>query len=265
MSYCCHAMHEAEAFALEPREPIDCGPASPYPRPTRPASPLSEVVHWASWESELIALDLRSDRYVALGPLASRAAARALVGGEVAGLEDEALLAPLVERGLLRGVAPVAGGPSAGATAPAEPAVRVRPPATLVAGALLLVRSCDRTLRRRGLGALLERLRREASRAGDRPAGGERRADTALRLAAAHARARLFTTASWHALPAAAALGLHAWRRGLPARVVLGVQRYPFRTRAWVELEGRPLGDGPDPGERMQPIFVVEPPASATP
>lgn len=257
-------MHETEVvdeLDLEPSGPIDCGPASPCERP-RPAPPsTAPMVHWASWEGELVALDLRRDRYLALGPGASRAASRALRGEELAN-EDETLLRPLSDQGLLvAGVRPAEAARGGGVSVPAwRPweselaAAGVRPPVAWVARALLLIRAADRTLRRQGLGALVERLRQEA----DRTAGDGGTDEDALRLVAAHARARLVWGRAWEALPAAAALGLHAWRLGLPARVVLGVQKYPFHARAWVEHAGLALADAPEVRERLAPILVVE-------
>jgi hypothetical protein len=245
-------------------EVVDCGPASrwtaaPAVSPQRPAGPgvlrpaPGVLMAWAS--GGVVVLDLRRDRYLTLGPSASHAV-RTVFADE---RPEPAALEPVLRAGLLT--------PSTTSPAPlrlAEPAepggVRSRAvtpghgpsggPIRVMRARRLIV-DCDRLARTRGLAALLARLRAAAI-----PAAKADRA-YAERLAASHDRAWLLVGAPRRSEVAVAALALDAWRAGLAVRVRLGVQRYPFHERMWVECAGRPVAAPADLGERLAPLVTI--------
>jgi hypothetical protein len=281
---------------LDPRpgldgEVVDCGPASLWPGPGPRANSgepvsvpaagpwppgayvrLAAGVRLAVASGEVVALDLRRDRYFGLGPEASRAVY------DLATLQSRldgppAALQPVVRACLL---VPVDRAPGTFRIAePREPGgVRTRsllsddddapPPATMGSAtrtlmARKLILSCDRLLNARGLAALFRRLRAAAD--GTRwspPTPADRGRLKSLVLV--HERAWLLTgrpRPEQRSQTTAAALALHAWRAGLPARVVLGVQKYPFYARMWVESHGEVVGGAADLSDRLAPLLSV--------
>lgn len=253
----------ASLWTAPPAVPLDPGPVDPGPAGAGPLRP-TEGVRMAWVGGGVVALDLRRDRYLVLGPAASRAV-RVVVAAAGSGLADatRAALEPVLRAGLL---AP-SGQPAAPfrLPEPREPGgVMTRSPmvysgrAVTAGGPIRVMRArrlivgCDRLARERGLAALLSRLQatleapvREAIRA------------HAERLVATHDRAWLLVGGPHRSEVAAAALALDAWRSGIAVRVRLGVQRYPFHARMWVECEGRPAGGPPDLGDRLAPLVTV--------
>jgi hypothetical protein len=263
---------------------VECGPAGPWRgrtvatgdvgRPTVESAPYLGVapgVRLASVGGEVIALDLRADRYFAFGPAASAAMhAIAITPGP---LSMQPSLVAAVRRGLLVPLEsppgpvlipqPVEPGGvlsrSRLAYALAEnPALGSR---GLLRAAQLIV-SYDRMLCARGLAVLIARLQAAATVA--RPplpevAAAERLAS----LATVHERARRLVGRPRRSAAAAAALASHAWRCGVPARVVLGVQKYPFHDHMWVECHGVVAGAAADVGRKLAHILTVE--AGTTP
>ncbi|WP_407566940.1 lasso peptide biosynthesis protein [Polymorphospora sp. A560] len=134
------------------------------------------------------------------------------------------------------------------------PAARPGLPLLLAARSHLL--TCERELRRDGLSALLA----------DRPAERPARPDdlpVAARLVRAHLAVRRLWSRPQHPMAAPAALARHAWRVGLPVRLVVGVQKHPLHSRAFVELRGTVLDDDPELAEALAPILVVGPEGEA--
>ncbi|BCJ65796.1 lasso peptide biosynthesis protein [Polymorphospora rubra] len=247
----------------------------PAPDPAGGSGPPRSApgVHWAEYDGDLIALDLRTDRFVALGTHAS-AVVSATLGGARDPRDDpadRAILDGLTDRGLL-----TRAGPAAAPWAPARPArpggvttntprplagaartaADARPSPPLLLAARSHLRACERELRQDGLSALL------ADRPATRPA---RPADltTAARLVRAHLAVRRLWSRPLHPATAPAALARHAWRVGLPVRFVVGVQKHPFHPRAFVELHGTVLDDDPELAEALAPILVVGPDGEA--
>lgn len=228
-------------------------------------------VHFAVYDGEVVALDTRTDRYFGVGLLASRAVMWALAPDSSPRPADaDAILAPLVDRGFLvpaeRGAAPlhlseppVGGGLSCRAWHP-DQSVYLNsadgPGMHDVVAAYARLRQADRVLRRDGMAALLRVLRRHC------PADP---CETAClpgsagpgRLMRAHISARMIYPHRIECLPCSAALALDAWHRGLPARFVIGVQKYPFHAHAWVELGGVVVNDAQEVRERLASIVTI--------
>jgi hypothetical protein len=221
----------------------------------------------------VVALDLRRDRYFGLGPEASRTLCQLVETRRPGPDGAPGPLDPALRAGL---VVMVDRPPAAfRIPGPREPGgVRTRslladtddapPPATVastarVLAARRLILSCDRLLRTRGLAVLFARLRAAADRTRPSPPAPADR-DRLESLAAVHGRAWLLTgrpRPAQRSQAAAAALALHAWRAGLPARVVLGVQKYPFYARMWVECHGEVVGGAADLTYRLAPLLAV--------
>ncbi|MEV7229586.1 lasso peptide biosynthesis protein [Polymorphospora sp. NPDC051019] len=245
-------------------------PSAPDPHDGSLPASSAPGVHWADYDGDLIALDLRTDRFVALGAYASAVVSATLGTPAAPGPRDGEVLAALARRGLLTG------GPAAGPWSPARPArpggvttnaprplagvARTAPAARPGLPLLLAARShlltCERELRRDGLSALLA----------DRPAERPARPDdlpVAARLVRAHLAVRRLWSRPQHPMAAPAALARHAWRVGLPVRLVVGVQKHPLHSRAFVELRGTVLDDDPELAGALAPILVVGPEGEA--
>jgi Transglutaminase-like superfamily len=48
------------------------------------------------------------------------------------------------------------------------------------------------------------------------------------------------------------------WRRGLPAKLVVGVNLYPLTSHCWCELEERTLSDDADTCARFMPVLTYQ-------
>ncbi|MEH1015957.1 lasso peptide biosynthesis protein [Micromonospora sp. CPCC 206060] len=266
----------------DPLRLVEC-PAGPPPTGLRPLPPGGELhpdqpvrpapgVHWADCDGELVALDLNTDRFVALGPYASTVATAALTSTAPppADPQDRAVLDSLAERGLLvsgngpvvvpatatrpGGVATYTPRPRAGLT---EAAHVVPPGPALLATATRHLRECDRQARSGGLLGLTVRLRRDLATAPSR----RRPFADPYRLVQAQLTVRRLLPQALHPMAPAAALARHAWQAGLPAVFVIGVQKFPFHTRAYVECDGRVLDDAQELREVLAPVVVLGPPA----
>lgn len=218
----------------------------------------------------VVALDLRRDRYLVLGPALSRAVSSVVGATGSAGQGPDgatrAALEPVLRAGLLapsgRPAAPApfrlpearepGGVMTRSAMVYQDRAVTAGGPVRVVLARRLIV-GCHRLARDHGLAALLARL--EAAALGTPAREGSRA--QAERLAASHDRAWLLVRQSRRSEVAAAALALDAWRSGIAVRVRLGVQRYPFHARMWVECEGRPVAAPADLGDRLAPLVTV--------
>lgn len=146
--------------------------------------------------------------------------------------------------------APSAAPAPASAAAPHRPGPRDWPALAALAARLLAV---DLALRVWGF----ERVRRRLERSAPAGAGGTaatETADPAARLAAADRLARLAEVAARRnlypirCLARALTVRHLLARRGVVARLRLGVRRSAgsLDAHAWVELEGRPLGEPPE-------------------
>jgi hypothetical protein len=236
-----------------------------------------------AWVSDtVVALDLRRDRYLTLGPAASHAV-RAVLAAEPdpADVARDAL-EPVLRAGLLapagRSPAPLhlpqprePGGVLSRSATPPQDRAGPAGGAIGVIRARRLIVGCDRLARNRGLAVLLARLRAAASEAqgadqnrADRGRADQNRVerdrverDRVERLAASHDRAWLLVGAPRRSEVAAAALALDAWRSGLAVRVRLGVQKYPFHARMWVEYAGDPIAAPADLAQRLAPLVTI--------
>lgn len=137
---------------------------------------------------------------------------------------------------------PAAGPPLAPPSPPPRPSVR----ATLVAWVLLV--RVRRLAARRGFAGLLAALPPCPPDDAD-PVGGSGVAATVAATAAAVDRAAALQLRKAWCLPLSAACTWMLRRRGVPARLVLGVRPLPFFAHAWVEVGGRPIDDGHDVGK----------------
>ncbi|WP_242910546.1 lasso peptide biosynthesis protein [Actinomadura terrae] len=230
-------------------------------------------VHWAWWDDELVALDLASDRFVALDSAASGAVSEALTSeAPPSSPSARRILDGLCARGLLvtaastdpgwepvrptrpGGVSSFAPQPLKGLSTHSAPPPT---PATLALAARLLADSEGR-LRRHGLLTPPRDARRPRlpEQAGDPGSDELVRARTLVR---AHLVVRGLLARPSNPLSAAAALARHAWRMGLPAHLVLGVQKYPFHTRVFVELHRVVLDDAQEVVDALAPILVIGP------
>lgn len=224
-------------------------------------------VHWASVGDELVALDLRSDRFLALDDIASRVVFDAFTTGAAPpSPRDREILDALFAEGLLvtagtpdsdwaparqsrpEGVSAYGPQPLAGLNTSEAP----RPTPAIVAAAATQLAACEVELRRTGI-AVSPRHSRPREEPGPDPAALLR----AGTLVKAHLMIRRIAPRPVDPLAAAAALARHAWQAGLPANLVVGVQKYPFHTRVFVELHGCVLDDAQELVEALAPILVI--------
>ncbi|MBO4209067.1 lasso peptide biosynthesis protein, partial [Micromonospora echinofusca] len=132
----------------------------------------------------------------------------------------------------------------------------VPPGPTLLLTAARHLRDCDRSARHGGLLGLTVRLRRDLAAIPSR----RRPFADPHRLVQAQLTVRRLLPQAPHPMAPAAALARHAWRVGLPAVLVVGVQKFPFHCRAYVECAGRVLDDAPELRDALAPVLVLGPP-----
>lgn len=197
-------------------------------------------------------LDLRRDRYLQLDARAARAFTRWRNALQT-GLTDEAATAELVGRGWLL---PVPAGPDPGA-----PVRRIPPrsvlgelphvPVTMTGlrDVVAALWRCRARLRRRGLEAAVEEVRRA------RPHDGDRSSLT-FHLAAFRAARRLVPIAP-NCLTDSLALSAFLAARGLKANLVFGVKLDPFAAHCWLQDEEAILNDAADSVTDFTPILTV--------
>jgi hypothetical protein len=258
---------------------VDCGPASHWRAPAVPSGPppaistylrLADGVRLAVVSGEVVALDLRTDRYFAFGPAASAELQEIVAAGAMLPAPGKypPSLAAAVRSGLLVSAeqppAPLAlpGARTAGGVrsrsrlAYTDGATRGRVEPGALVRARRLIRHFDRMLGTHGLATLLDVLQEHADAARrELPETPARR--RLMSLATAHENAWLLVGRTRRSVTAAAALAVHAWRHSVPARVVLGVQKYPFYAHMWVEGGGALAGAADDVVDRLAPLLVV--------
>ncbi|MCG1042044.1 lasso peptide biosynthesis B2 protein [Mycetohabitans sp. B8] len=230
---------------------------------------LMPHVFGACFAKQLILLDVVRDRYAVLTERQSAALASQLgwkdarfapaeASQPVAMLEElqrahwvSATSFPEVDAKLNTvSPSPTTGGMSANGWKLPEDAFAHRPAWTHIARALLVLSGVHRCAARRGLAGLLQlctRAHREAS----------------LRVGAPDDYAPFVNTLNWaclfyprptKCLEWSVALTLLCARAGLAAKLVIGVQSFPFYAHAWSEAEGVVIGDSP---LRRQELAVI--------
>ena len=111
----------------------------------------------------------------------------------------------------------------------------------MVAGAWLLLAAADIVARSAGFAGVYRVVRRWRTRGQAPPA---RYAALVVEADQALVRARTLYLKRTRCLQRGVALtGLLRWH-GVPASLVIGVQRMPFNAHAWVEVDGRVVSDG---------------------
>lgn len=113
----------------------------------------------------------------------------------------------------------------------------------LVCRAYLLLIRMDVYLARRNFSALYECVRRIPLRKG--PAGE----DSTEAVCRAVDLATVWYRKQVLCLERSAAMSCLLRRYGVAAQLVIGAQAMPFRAHAWVEVDGRVIGDKPYTGE----------------
>jgi hypothetical protein len=201
-------------------------------------------------DQRAIFLDIGRDRYFAISARQTDALVRALSGTSIVG-SDEEQLQPLLTEGLLmvtdephRHLAPVALSPAS-----SDFAVSRSANVCLVLLVLALQFRAHRALRRRGLASVVAERARPSKRT-------LRRRPAEAIAAAAHVSDRLVSAHERCLMKAIALFDLLALTGHRPA-LVLGVRDHPFTAHAWVQLEGRVVGDRLESIELYQPILVI--------
>ncbi len=221
-----------------------------------------------------VLLDLAHDRLLKLNPVASEICQRLAAGqtepaiaralAHEYGVEEHRVAADV--RALRRqlaalGVAPELAAPPplrAGGRPGAPPrafpwygqdgtAVRRRPRALLVLGALLGLATCELVLATGSLAALCAAVRRVPVRRPRRPsATSDRVAENRVaEICAAVERACIWYPRPALCLPRSAVTTGLLRCAGIPARLVLGARPMPFLAHAWVEVDGAVVNDWP--------------------
>jgi hypothetical protein len=239
---------------LRPHHSIVAEPATPG---TLAALRPAATVRAAGEDGQLVLLDLASGRYFSLNAVGLRVWRRLEAGSspeqaadalaadfsmplQVVRSDVAELVAYLAGRGLLVATAEPATlrprpAPTAPPAAPAEATPR-HPSAALVAAAWLTLVDFDLALR---LGDLARCLGKLCPLPASAPVGPE----IVDRVVAAVDRAAaLYFKRAW-CLQRSAACVRMLRRRGVPARLVLGVRPMPFYAHAWAELDGRVIND----------------------
>ncbi len=117
------------------------------------------------------------------------------------------------------------------------PGFRMRPPGVFTSFAMIAL--TDLALRRIGFARSVALARRFGKQRPEPPAASELAEQTCRRLALA----ATFYPGRARCLEQSLALYVLLRRRGVPVKLKLGVQPYPFNAHAWVELNGAPLNE----------------------
>jgi len=216
---------------------------------------MTNSVSLAFVDGDAIFLDLRADRYVGLNRALSSALLRLFTdaGGDEG---DEALVASLVERGLLP--AARSGWKSVLCAAPALPSVSwidrnpTRNFGSTVRSALR-ISIAERRLRSAPIGAVIEQFRAQKAVA---PA---RQPDVAVvdGILGSYYWSGLLLQAEGRCLPRSIAMALELLRAGFSCDLVIGVMQRPFKAHCWVQAGDVVLNGGLDEIRPFTPILVV--------
>ena len=218
---------------------------------------LAANVHWCNCNGRAVFLDVRADRYFCL-PLAINTAFLNLVANTMQAGDHEQL-APLRERGLL--VDAPDGEPMHLPPHLDAPQSDFARDASSRAGLLGITRSIIaelRTaylLRRKTFAHVVERAR-TVRRSPGLPQGVDRR--SIERLVAAANAAAFFLRSHDRCLVRGLAFHACCRRRGVEAKLVLGVVAHPFTAHCWVQFGSRVLIGGYEQARLYTPILVLE-------
>ena len=213
---------------------------------------LSPHLHHAVADGRNIFLDLKRDRYFALGDRQDQAFTR-WWSGEILSEQDHHILSRLAQTGIVRtGAAMSARRIDAlpGRISALDAADDDRVAISALGTAVLAILAAKH--RHRGaLGASLARVSRHAlpSRSGFELA-------TVIRHAHAFHRAALLTRTRDQCVPCSVALTIHLRRRAIPARLIIGVSGRPFAAHCWVQVDDIIVNDMTDHVAAFVPILV---------
>ncbi|WP_317495783.1 lasso peptide biosynthesis B2 protein [Haloechinothrix sp. LS1_15] len=227
-------------------------------------------VYLAADGGELIALDVKRDRYLALDSRASRVDWMAL-RGDVAHLspQQQLMLDALLRQRLLMRAPMTTGGfclpvphDPRGVSSYSWLPYRSRVARSGVSPGLLgVVRSvwfvhCAETVRQRlGIAGLLSWLvERRAGCSRQERRLHEQRVAAVVR---GHLWARSLYPRQVQCLSGSAGLAAHLWRLGIAAEFVIGVQKYPFVAHAWVEVNGEVINDRAEVSDGLARLVSV--------
>lgn len=227
-------------------------------------------MYLAADRGELIALDVKRDRYLALDTRASHVARTAL-RGDVAHLsqEQQLILNALLRQGLLvrtptvnaefclpvprdpRGVSSYSWMPYRSRTAQ----LGVTPKMLDVVRSVRILHLAETIRKRLGIAGLLAWL---VERRAGRPRRTRRAHEQAVAaVVRAHLWARSLYPFQVHCLSGSAGLVTHLWHLGIIAEFVIGVQKYPFIAHAWVEVNCEVINDRAEVSNRLARIVSI--------
>jgi hypothetical protein len=218
---------------------------------------LRDNVHWCNCAARAVFLDIEADRYFCL-PAASNETFLRLAAGDARGF-DSKQLAALVARGIL--VYTSASGAIRPAALLEQPtrdwATEGTPRAGLFAilHALASELRLARRLRTRPLLELVETARRRQPN--DRRFAGDPHRSIE-RIVGASAAASYVLRVQDRCLVRALAVHSICKKRGVRAKLVLGVIAHPFAAHCWVQLGSTVLVGGFEQARLYTPILVIE-------
>lgn len=218
---------------------------------------LPDHLSFCEVDGRTIFLDLRGDRYVELDP-DTRSILRQCSDADAIARADAPQADRLQRLGLIIPSEKPAKLQAVAATVPTrslrdEPIRASGPALLLVPEILVLLRGSRRTLKRGGLEAAVNEVRRrhaaltEGSGSEDETAAAARRFRAARRLIPIRPNCLLDSLA----------LSRFLARRGLPAALVFGVKLDPFAAHCWLQTADAIVNDGADSITPFTPILAV--------
>lgn len=217
---------------------------------------LSPAVSFTFVDGRAIFLDLSIDRYFCLEP-AQQNALKVLTAGDEIGSEADALLEPLMRRGILIKVAqPSTPAPCRLTDLPSRSVIEEglpRPASWQVVAAALRIRTTKRALRRRPFESIIAQLRRRKARV----SGQELDPHRIWKISAAFEATSLFLSPHRQCLPRSLALADQLARLGANVNLVMGVANNPFSAHCWVQHKDIVLNDRLEKVQGYTPVLVV--------
>lgn len=216
---------------------------------------LTPHTHFCVASDQVVFLDLRSDRYLALPDTLNQSFGRLTEGAYT--VEDLEVLSPLVSRGLLAArssqtrAPEVATAPRVSRSALDFPRIQIRMSDTLEA--LYSYYSSARALTKKGLASAISGVEQSKSKA---EASADRRPLSPPDLMAFLAARKWISTQDQCLRNALALVRYMARRRYFP-ELVVGVRMRPFHAHAWVQDGDLVLNDEVDTVVNYTPILVV--------
>ena len=208
-------------------------------------------------DGQSVLFDVQNDRYF-LAPDRMHRALGLLSHGEPLDLRDQAILAPLINRGLIierRGpddAAPMAY--TATSTTTGDAPGR-RPSGSLICQAIIAQAGAELQLRRRKIGGVLAAIRGRRQRAIRNEA--QLSSEDIFEHATAFRASSKFFPTHGQCLRRSVALTNHLLTRQRVVDMVFGVSVRPFRAHCWVEHSGVVLNDTVEGVRRYTPILVI--------